>query len=515
MFSFCPRVYDEILNISLFFVFSEQAVINVHASVLVYDDAAKKWVPSGSSKQHGVSLVQILKNVQLSTFRVVGRKLQDHEVVINSLIGKSFKYSLSPSTFLQWRDQNVVYGLNFLNAEDASAFGTAMLSAVESMSATYGQVHAQNGFSTVSSAPNFRQLSGNNVTHLEVQDDNGDACRPVAQLQRRASQSSNASSGSTGSSVPNQSNVIYSSNIGPSSVCTGQQFAGATPSRAAPPAPPPAPPLQLQTASRSLGGGFGRGTGGSSSGSNPPAPPPLPPSDCGSSTSWQNSRPTNFAQALASAKLRKTCANEESKESKTAEISASGGHRFGALGSNSSIGGISAHSDIISEITATLAKRRMLQENATEPEVPSGSSLSSQEETLSSLPSLRSLSNGSTSASHLAVSPERNHPCRELAVASRHYLAKLAVRYVLWACKHFQCLRLLSTGPYAAVTVYKGSMAIKRDNEERVDDRKVLNDFLPRLKCLAPPTIVRCVFIFGTVVARFYAFLSSSRCRFV
>ena len=45
---------------------------------MVYDDVNKKWVPSGSS--HGLSKVHIYHHFINSTFRVVGRKLEDHEV---------------------------------------------------------------------------------------------------------------------------------------------------------------------------------------------------------------------------------------------------------------------------------------------------------------------------------------------------------------------------------------------------------------------------------------------------
>ena len=45
---------------------------------MIYDDANKKWLPSGTSS--GLSRVHIYQNVQNNTFRVVGRKLQDHEV---------------------------------------------------------------------------------------------------------------------------------------------------------------------------------------------------------------------------------------------------------------------------------------------------------------------------------------------------------------------------------------------------------------------------------------------------
>lgn len=46
---------------------------------MVYDDMAKKWLPSGSTPG-GISKVHIYHNPANATFRIVGRKVQDHEV---------------------------------------------------------------------------------------------------------------------------------------------------------------------------------------------------------------------------------------------------------------------------------------------------------------------------------------------------------------------------------------------------------------------------------------------------
>lgn len=60
------------------FSYSEQSIASARASVMVYDDVNKKWIPSGSSS--GLSKVHIYQHTAQQTFRVVGRKLQDHEV---------------------------------------------------------------------------------------------------------------------------------------------------------------------------------------------------------------------------------------------------------------------------------------------------------------------------------------------------------------------------------------------------------------------------------------------------
>lgn len=92
----------------------------------------KKWVPSGSSS--GLSKVQIYHHQQNNTFRVVGRKLQDHEVVINCSILKGLKYNQATATFHQWRDSKFVYGLNFSSQQDAENFARAMMHALEVLS---------------------------------------------------------------------------------------------------------------------------------------------------------------------------------------------------------------------------------------------------------------------------------------------------------------------------------------------------------------------------------------------
>lgn len=50
---------------------------------MVYDDANKKWVPAGGST--GFSRVHIYHHTGNNTFRVVGRKIQDHQVRVYSL----------------------------------------------------------------------------------------------------------------------------------------------------------------------------------------------------------------------------------------------------------------------------------------------------------------------------------------------------------------------------------------------------------------------------------------------
>ncbi|XP_006871222.1 PREDICTED: protein enabled homolog [Chrysochloris asiatica] len=111
-------------------VFSrEQSICQARAAVMVYDDANKKWVPAGGST--GFSRVHIYHHTGNNTFRVVGRKIQDHQVVINCAIPKGLKYNQATQTFHQWRDARQVYGLNFGSKEDANVFASAMMHALE------------------------------------------------------------------------------------------------------------------------------------------------------------------------------------------------------------------------------------------------------------------------------------------------------------------------------------------------------------------------------------------------
>jgi hypothetical protein len=61
---------------------------------MVYDDVNKKWIPSGTSS--GLSKVHIYQHQVNNTFRVVGRKLQDHEVQCISEISVAVSLKTNP-----------------------------------------------------------------------------------------------------------------------------------------------------------------------------------------------------------------------------------------------------------------------------------------------------------------------------------------------------------------------------------------------------------------------------------
>uniref|UniRef100_A0A667H669 Ena/VASP-like protein n=1 Tax=Lynx canadensis TaxID=61383 RepID=A0A667H669_LYNCA len=114
------------------------SICQARASVMVYDDTSKKWVPIKAGQQ-GFSRINIYHNTASNTFRVVGVKLQDQQVVINYSIVKGLKYNQATPTFHQWRDARQVYGLNFASKEEATTFSNAMLFALNIMNSQEGE----------------------------------------------------------------------------------------------------------------------------------------------------------------------------------------------------------------------------------------------------------------------------------------------------------------------------------------------------------------------------------------
>uniref|UniRef100_A0A3Q4GIY7 WH1 domain-containing protein n=1 Tax=Neolamprologus brichardi TaxID=32507 RepID=A0A3Q4GIY7_NEOBR len=115
-------------------MFIESSICQVRATVMLYDDNSKRWVPAGSDST-SISRVQIYHNPSANTFRVVGRKMQaDQQVVINCPIIKGMKYNQATPNFHQWRDHKQVWGLNFGSKEDATLFANTMTHALDTVS---------------------------------------------------------------------------------------------------------------------------------------------------------------------------------------------------------------------------------------------------------------------------------------------------------------------------------------------------------------------------------------------
>ncbi|XP_033621897.1 vasodilator-stimulated phosphoprotein [Fukomys damarensis] len=112
---------------------SESVVCSSRATVMLYDDSNKRWLPAGTGPQ-AFSRVQIYHNPTANSFRVVGRKMQpDQQVVINCAIVRGVKYNQATPNFHQWRDARQVWGLNFGSKEDAAQFAAGMASALEAL----------------------------------------------------------------------------------------------------------------------------------------------------------------------------------------------------------------------------------------------------------------------------------------------------------------------------------------------------------------------------------------------
>ncbi|KAK2184312.1 hypothetical protein NP493_270g01021 [Ridgeia piscesae] len=342
---------------------------------MVYDDGNKKWVPSGSSQ--GLSKVHIYHHSVNNTFRVVGRKLQDHEVVINCAILKGLKYNQATPTFHQWRDNRQVYGLNFTSQEDAGNFAAAMLTALESLSAcTKGGVTSQtpggagsritDPYPQVGGGPGGKQKGPTRALCTEAgvqyQGPEGRMVRLVDGRKGRTSYQGHQRKGSRGNSqtvcmsggtwqseVPNNSTNISNQGAPVSAhVPTQSAPSGAPP----PPAPPPLPP---------------------SGGGAPPPPPPPPPSGGGSAKPPPApalpaaSNDGGLVAALKTATLRRT---PKSEEGDGANYAASTG-TIGRAGLPSFPGA----GDMMTEMASRLRERRIKAEGG-QPEAESGASVS-------------------------------------------------------------------------------------------------------------------------------------------
>ncbi|GFR08338.1 protein enabled [Trichonephila clavata] len=228
---------------------SEQSVASARASVMVYDSTLKKWIPSGLSS--GLSKVHIYHNVENNTFRVVGRKVQDHEVVINCSILKGLKYFQATPTFHQWRDNSQIHGLNFASRDDAETFALAMERVLDILghSSMYLTTHRSS-----QSQPLYQTIGHSGVSlddYAEyrgwMNNENGERKANSEYSHYRSTQANHSSHPNTPGSIPSPS--IYSHHRGSSSPSVSQQPLSIvpqpqqpSPQSSVPPPPPPPPP---------------------------------------------------------------------------------------------------------------------------------------------------------------------------------------------------------------------------------------------------------------------------------
>ncbi|XP_041351458.1 protein enabled-like isoform X2 [Gigantopelta aegis] len=318
---------------------SEVAIVAARASVMVYDDANKKWVPSGSTQ--GLSKVQIYQHSVNNTFRVVGRKLQDHEVVINCAVLKGLKYNQATPTFHQWRDSRQVYGLNFASKEEAENFAHAMLTALETLNSTYRPTAP-----VAPNPPTLMQSQGHSQAYVDGSQDieNERIHREDNQIHKR--QHSGGGGPIMRESLPMQRDSAPIHPPTPQGPPAPPAPPAAPPAPPAPPAAaptPPAPPAPAPPAPPA--------------GGPPPAPPPAPAPGVGgpppppppvSAASGTNA--SGLASALQNAKLKKVTKSDE-----PADTSAN----TGTIG-RSTGGGMG---DMLSEMQKKLAERKAKTQN--------------------------------------------------------------------------------------------------------------------------------------------------------
>uniref|UniRef100_A0A1A8IYR0 Ena/VASP-like protein n=1 Tax=Nothobranchius kuhntae TaxID=321403 RepID=A0A1A8IYR0_NOTKU len=278
---------------------SEQSICQARASVMVYDDTSKKWVPIKPGQQ-GFSRINIYHNTANNTFRVVGVKLQDQQVVINYSIVKGLKYNQATPTFHQWRDARQVYGLNFASKEEATTFSNAMLFALSILSAQDGgpalQRQVQNG-------PTSDEIEAHRARQMIEQ-----------QQQMQAHMERERRSSNSGSPFQGHPAVL---SVAPPVVPPPMNMGGPPP-----PPPPPGPPPSTAGAPQ------------------PHLPPPLPLG--GSSQGDEAPAPTGLAAMIAGAKLRRVQRPEESSSAAKNDANRTSGGSGG----------------LMEEMNALLARRR-------------------------------------------------------------------------------------------------------------------------------------------------------------
>uniref|UniRef100_A0A3Q2Y290 Ena/VASP-like protein n=1 Tax=Hippocampus comes TaxID=109280 RepID=A0A3Q2Y290_HIPCM len=276
---------------------SKQSICQARASVMVYDDTSKKWVPIKPGQQ-GFSRINIYHNTPCNTFRVVGVKLQDQQVVINYSIVKGLKYNQATPTFHQWRDARQVYGLNFASKEEATTFSNAMLFALSVLSAQDGGPAVQR---QVQNGPSSEEMEAQRMMEQQQQ---------IQTHMERERRSSNSGS-------PFQGHPAVLS-VAPPVIPPPACLAAGPP----PPPPPPGPPPP------------------SAGAPPPPLPPPL------ASHGEEPTAQTGLAAMIAGAKLRRVqrslSSSSSSSNGKNSEVNRTSGGNGG----------------LMEEMNALLARRR-------------------------------------------------------------------------------------------------------------------------------------------------------------
>ncbi|VIO98849.1 Uncharacterized protein BM_BM10544 [Brugia malayi] len=282
----------------------ESTVAVAMADVMMYDDTTKQWLSPDGSSEAARSQVRILHNVHTNAFRIVATRLQDGHWILNCNVYERLRYKPATPTFHQWRDEKrKVYGLSFMKEEDARLFVKVMTQALSILTSSSDYQNGSDlGFSNTIyqephhlhhnaySSPSFRGADEESLCSgggSQAQNTNNfrkssqsvqsstsgtgaTTTMVVYNVQRRASQGS--SSSSNGSSLPpaiyattSANNGSASSSVRPVPATFIASNYNSTPSLSisstnvatvssnAPPAPPPPPPLSSLSLSKGCG----------------------------------------------------------------------------------------------------------------------------------------------------------------------------------------------------------------------------------------------------------------------
>ncbi|KAK5970067.1 WH1 domain-containing protein [Trichostrongylus colubriformis] len=332
----------------------ESSMAVAAAEVMIYNENRKKWQAPDGAEGH-ISSIQVLHNAARQSFRIIAIREQDGAWVLNCNIHHKLKYHTATPTFHQWRDeQRQVYGLNFSSEKEARDFVSAVGQAIDYLNHQF--VHGgeyqvpnenvyqdpnQHVMSHIHSAPSFRDRD---------QDDCASSHSQMNSMHPGFRKSSHSVQGNTALSQQQRrsSQGSSSSSNGPCNIYSQQ--ATASPSRIAPgpPSAPPAPPLPNTTSSS---GPSTAPPPPPASGAPPPPPPPPPnllKSDAG--------RGASLVDQLRGAQLKKTSAAKDIRSVSIADPSSVSAPSSGIAGSS--------HGDLLSELAATFNKKKITQAKA-------------------------------------------------------------------------------------------------------------------------------------------------------
>ncbi|KAM6933066.1 vasodilator-stimulated phosphoprotein [Xenentodon cancila] len=333
---------------------SESSICQARATVMIYDDGNKKWLPAGAGPQT-FSRVQIYHNPTNNAFRIVGRKMvTDQQVVINCPIVRGLKYNQATPNFHQWRDARQVWGLNFGSKEDATLFANGMTHALEVLNSM-----ADAGYATLprplSNGPSPEELE--QQRRLEQQRlEQQERERQERERQERERQERERLE------RERQAAAVH---IPPAPMMAPGGAAPPPPAPPPPPCPPPAAGIPPPPGPPPAG---------------PPPAPPLPTAGGGgggggTSEGGGLGGAGGLAAALAGAKLRKVSKQEEGApaapvgraDSNRASNSSIGAGAAAAAGGGGGGGG--GGGDLMGEMSAILARRRKAADTGEKPPV--------------------------------------------------------------------------------------------------------------------------------------------------